>query len=126
MMKARPKEWLAASRVSIQRQLMLSFLLTTGALLVLTSAAFFATEYQRFRDDMVVNLTTLSRVLGSNTTASLRFDDAITLAARNAEISYEADNVEVWVPSGVGDDASHALWKVNGNLRISARDLARD
>ena len=48
------------------------------------------------------------------------------LAARNAEISYEADNMEVWVPSGVGDDASHALWKVNGNLRISARDLARD
>ncbi len=48
------------------------------------------------------------------------------LTARNAEISYEADNMEVWVPSGVGDDAKHALWKVNGNLRIRARDLAQD
>jgi hypothetical protein len=48
------------------------------------------------------------------------------LTARNAEISYELDNMEVWVPSGVGDDAHHARWKVNGNLRIRARDLVRD
>lgn len=44
------------------------------------------------------------------------------LTGRNAEISYEADNVEIWVPSGVGDAASHAQWKVNGTLRIRARD----
>ncbi len=44
------------------------------------------------------------------------------LTGRNAEISYEADHMEVWVPSGVGDDASHARWKVNGTLRIRARD----
>lgn len=46
------------------------------------------------------------------------------LTERNAEITYEADNVEVWVPSGIGSDANHALWKVNGNLRIRARDVA--
>ena len=45
------------------------------------------------------------------------------LTERNAEITYEADNVEVWVPSGAGTDASHALWKVNGELRIRARDI---
>ena len=44
------------------------------------------------------------------------------LADRNAEITYEADDMELWVPSGVGDDASHAKWKVNGALRIRARD----
>jgi hypothetical protein len=44
------------------------------------------------------------------------------LTGRNAEISYEADNMEVWVPSGVGEDASHAKWKVNGTLKIRARD----
>ncbi len=44
------------------------------------------------------------------------------LADRNAEITYEADNIEVWVPSGVGDEASHARWKLNGSLRIRARD----
>lgn len=44
------------------------------------------------------------------------------LTGRNAEISYEADNMEIWVPSGVGADANHALWKVNGSLKIRARD----
>ncbi len=44
------------------------------------------------------------------------------LVGRNAEITYEANDMEVWVPSGVGDDASHAKWKLNGSLRIRARD----
>ncbi len=44
------------------------------------------------------------------------------LTGRNAEITYEAENMEVWVPSGTGDDASHAKWKVNGALKIRARD----
>lgn len=47
------------------------------------------------------------------------------LTGRNAEITYEADDMEVWVPSGVGEDASHARWKVNGSLTIRARDGAR-
>ena len=46
------------------------------------------------------------------------------LTGRNAEITYEADDMEVWVPSGFGDDASHAKWKVNGTLKIRARDGA--
>ena len=44
------------------------------------------------------------------------------LTGRNAEITYEADNMEIWVPSGTGDDANHAKWKVNGTLKIRARD----
>ncbi len=44
------------------------------------------------------------------------------LVGRDAEITYEADNMEVWVPSGVGEDASHAKWKLNGAIRIRARD----
>ncbi len=47
------------------------------------------------------------------------------LTGRNAEIEYEADDMEVWVPSGVGDDANHARWKVNGTLKIRARDGAQ-
>ena len=47
------------------------------------------------------------------------------LTGRNAEITYEADNMEVWVPSGVGEEASHAKWKVNGSIKISARDGAQ-
>ena len=44
------------------------------------------------------------------------------LVGRDAEITYEADNMEVWVPSGVGEDASHAKWKLNGAIKIRARD----
>lgn len=44
------------------------------------------------------------------------------LRSRDAEITYEADNMEIWVPSGVGDDAVHAKWVVNGALKIRARD----
>ena len=44
------------------------------------------------------------------------------LTGRNAEITYEANDMEVWVPSGTGEEAVHAKWKVNGTLRIRARD----
>ena len=47
------------------------------------------------------------------------------LTGRNAEITYEAEDMEVWVPSGVGEDATHARWKVNGSLKIRARDGAQ-
>lgn len=44
------------------------------------------------------------------------------LTGRGAEITYEFENMEVWVPSGTGEDAVHARWKVNGVLKIRARD----
>ncbi len=46
------------------------------------------------------------------------------LTGRGAEITYEFDNLEVWVPSGTGEAAAHARWKLNGALRIRARDNA--
>jgi hypothetical protein len=48
------------------------------------------------------------------------------LTGRNAEITYEFDNMDVWVPSGVGNEATHAQWKVNGSLKIRARDGVQD
>jgi len=44
------------------------------------------------------------------------------LTARNAEISYEFDQFEVSVPSGVGGDAQHAHWKLNGAIKIRTKD----
>ena len=46
------------------------------------------------------------------------------LTQRGAEITYEADDVEVMVPSHAGDDAEHAKWKVSGTVRIRTRDQA--
>jgi len=44
------------------------------------------------------------------------------LTGRNAEITYEFDNLEIWVPSAANDQAQHARWKVNGTLKIRTSD----
>ena len=40
------------------------------------------------------------------------------LTGRNAEITYEFDNTEIGIPSHAGGDASHAVWRLNGAIRI--------
>lgn len=44
------------------------------------------------------------------------------LTGRNAEITYEFDNLHLRVPSGTGANAEHADWHVNGTMRIRTRD----
>ncbi|TVQ79979.1 MAG: hypothetical protein EA380_03780 [Phycisphaeraceae bacterium] len=44
------------------------------------------------------------------------------LTGRNAEITYEFDNLEVFVPSGTGEGTEHAKWRLHGTLRIRTRD----
>ncbi len=41
---------------------------------------------------------------------------------RNAEITYDFDDMEVDVPSKAGEDAEHARWRVDGTLTITTRD----
>ena len=50
--------------------------------------------------------------------------DALT--GRGAEITYDFEDMEVSVPSKVGDDAKHAKWRLNGKLKIRTRDLQGD
>ncbi len=45
------------------------------------------------------------------------------LTGRNAEITYEFDQLEVMVPSSAYPDAQHAPWKLNGTLRIRTRNV---
>lgn len=45
------------------------------------------------------------------------------LTGRNAEITYEFENLEVWVPSGMGETAQHARWKLNGTLKIRTQGI---
>ena len=44
------------------------------------------------------------------------------LTGRGAEITYDFENFEVHVPSKVGDDAEHAVWRMNGKLKIRTSD----
>lgn len=46
------------------------------------------------------------------------------LTGRNAEITYEFDNMTVGVPSGTGEKAEHAEWRLQGSMRIRTRDGA--
>jgi hypothetical protein len=41
------------------------------------------------------------------------------LTGSNAEISYEFSDMKVQIPSGTGDDATHARWILNGTVKIS-------
>jgi hypothetical protein len=44
------------------------------------------------------------------------------LTGRNAEITYDFDNLKVAVPSGTGPDAEHAEWILSGRVKISTQD----
>lgn len=48
------------------------------------------------------------------------------LTGRGAEITYEFDDFELFVPSSASDAATHARWRMNGVLRIRTRDQAGD
>ncbi len=45
------------------------------------------------------------------------------LTGRNAEITYEFNNMEVPVPSSASEGAQQAKWKLNGIVKIRTKDL---
>jgi len=44
------------------------------------------------------------------------------LTGRNAEITYQFDDLEIDVPSGTGEDTEHAHWRVDGTVRVTTRE----
>jgi hypothetical protein len=48
------------------------------------------------------------------------------LTGRNAEITYEMEDLRVRVPSGTGAEAEHAEWHLSGTVRIRTRDGSLD
>jgi len=44
------------------------------------------------------------------------------LTGRGAEITYEFEDFELFVPSKVGEGADYAHWKMNGTLRIRTQE----
>lgn len=45
------------------------------------------------------------------------------LTERNAEITYDFDNVSVDVPYASGPNPTFAQWKVNGALKVRTREI---
>ena len=46
------------------------------------------------------------------------------LTGRGAEITYEFENLEVYVPAHHAEDADMARWKLNGVLKIRTREVS--
>ncbi len=46
------------------------------------------------------------------------------LTERNAEIAYDFDNFHISIPSSTDANADHALWKLNGSIRVTTRSGA--
>ena len=48
------------------------------------------------------------------------------LTGRNAEITYDFDNLHLKVPSGTGSEAEHAEWVLAGTMKVRTRDVGSD
>jgi hypothetical protein len=47
------------------------------------------------------------------------------LTGRQAEITYHFDNLEIFVPIHSGQNPEHAIWKLNGAVKVRAREEAQ-
>lgn len=45
------------------------------------------------------------------------------LTGRGAEITYEFENLEIYIPNTTVAEATQAKWKLNGILKIRTRDM---
>src|SRR6266550_1126655 len=59
----------------IQKKLMRVILLISGVMLLVTSSAFFAYEFYAFRQTTKQKLSSLGKVIATNSTAALAFDN---------------------------------------------------
>jgi len=63
------------NRAPIRRRLMSMVLLTSGAVLFVSTAASFAYEFLTYRHSAIQNLVTLSQIIANNSTAALAFEN---------------------------------------------------
>jgi hypothetical protein len=48
------------------------------------------------------------------------------LTGRNAEITYDFDDMHLKIPSGTGANAQHAEWVLSGTVKIRTRETGAD
>ncbi len=89
--------------VPIQRKLITVNLLTSGIVLLITSAAFFAYEYYTFRKTTIGQMISLGRIIAANSSAALAFDDQEAANEMLATIRTEPNIVAVVLYDSAGD-----------------------
>ncbi|WP_028117006.1 hypothetical protein [Ferrimonas senticii] len=45
------------------------------------------------------------------------------LTDRNAELTYDFDQLQIQVPNSAGDQVNHAAWTINGSISIRSKNL---
>src|SRR5438270_503910 len=110
LLKDRPIRW----------KLMAMILLTSGVVLLLTCAAFFAYEFLTFRQATIRQLSTLGEIIAANSTAPLAFDnhddeELTLLAFKKCNIANEVF---------VAHDGAEALDFLFGTGTYAGRDLS--
>ena len=55
---------------------------------------------------------------------AIRLYDRLT--GRNAEITYDFDDMHLKIPSGTGPNAEHAEWVLSGSVKVRTRDGVSD
>lgn len=48
------------------------------------------------------------------------------LTGRGAEITYEFDDLNIYIPSQLGQESDHFHWKLNGTLNIRTHDQVNE
>src|SRR5688500_13859885 len=89
---------------SIQQKIMKVIMLTSSIVLIMTCAAFFVYEYITAREMMRRQISTLSQIVATNSTAALAFDNQ-----QDAEEILQALKAEQNISAA-------ALYDENGNL----------
>ena len=89
--------------LSIQRKLQLLILLTSSVALLSSCAAFFVKESWGLRAHMVQDLTTMSQVLGANSTAALTFNDSNAAKDILKALRTKPHVTAAWICSEQGD-----------------------
>lgn len=56
------------------------------------------------------------------TWSELAIDLYDKLTGRGAEVTYRFENLEIFVPNKVDPDPKYAKWRLNGVLKVSAKD----
>src|SRR6267142_2248227 len=87
---------------SIRKKLMAMSLLASGGVLLLASAAFMTYDFFAYRSSLVSSLSTLGKIISSNTTAAVLFNDTAsaekTLTSLKARPSIQS--VGIYTPTG--------------------------
>ena len=66
----------------------------------------------------------MSEPIQTNTWPELAAELFGKLTGRGAELTYQFENLDIYVPHLLGAETLHAHWKLNGTVKIRSKETA--